>query len=396
MISVEEAKALICQSVNKIEKIIEIDVEQALNFRLAEKVYSKIDLPTFNQSNVDGYAVSTIEKNDSWKVIDEIKAGDNSELILKKGECTRIFTGAKVPEGSLAVIMQEHIDVLDKTIKLKPEFELRLGQQIRKKASQIKKGDLALEKNLRLNSASLSFLNMLGINKVKVYAKPSISLIITGNELQEAGTELEMGKVYESNSIALKSALESLNLSAKASYFIKDDKEKLNTCLSTCLKDSDVIILSGGISVGDYDFVKEVNEELKTETIFYKVAQKPGKPFFYGKNGDTLIFALPGNPASALTCFYEYILPALNLLRDENPVFLSQFQAKLKYDYTKKAGLAHFLKAKFENNEVTVLEGQDSFIMKSFAEANCFIYLPKELETIQAGELVEIHILPQS
>lgn len=391
MITVEEAKDLIFQNVDFFDQIIEINVQNSLGYKLASDIFSPLDLPSFNQSNVDGYAICGNEK--SWKILNEIKAGDSSELKLKKGECVRIFTGAFVPENTDAIVMQEHIDKNAKEITLKNGLEYKVGQQIRKKGTQIKNGDLALKAGITLTPAALSLLHMLGIKEVEVFKKPRVSLIITGNELQFPGEKLDLGKVFEANALAIQSQLKAIGIHDIETTFVKDEKESLKKCFSQSLIHSDFILFSGGISVGDYDFVKEINDELDTTCIFHKIAQKPGKPLYFGKNQDKIIFALPGNPASAITCMYEYVIPSLKRTMGENSIFLPEKQVKLHCNYSKKTGLAHFLKARFENDSVCILEGQDSFIMKSFSEANCLVYLPSEIEEVTNGDVVEIHIL---
>lgn len=394
MIHVEEARKRIKETIFESTNFEWIEVSQSNNFTLATTIFSPIDLPSFKQSNVDGYAVCFAEdRANLWKVTDEIKAGDNSSLELKPGQACRIFTGAKVPKNADAVIMQEDIEVLQNNL-ISTTKQIFLNQQIRDKASQINAGSLALEKGHILNPATISFLNMLGFKDVKVFKKPKIKLIVTGNELQMPGTKLEDGNIFESNANALLSALDAMKIKNVALQFAKDEKKILQEIVANCLVETDFLILSGGISVGDYDFVKEVLDELEFECIFHKIAQKPGKPLYFGRKDTIYAFALPGNPASALTCFYEYIYPAINQFLGQKNLELNLIKLPLASDIKKKTGLAHFLKADFDSNEVRSLEGQESFIMKSFAEANCLIYLPQETENLTKGDLVEIHILP--
>jgi molybdopterin molybdotransferase len=393
MISVQKAKELILQNTDLQEKIHEIPTKSALGSILARSIIAPIDLPSFDQSNVDGYAICGLSSNGIWEIIDEIKAGDNPSSLLSQGKCVRIFTGAQVPDLADAVIMQEQVDRAQNQITLKNEFEVKSGQQIRKRASQIKMGELALEKNFTLSAASLSFIYMLGIQLIDVYKKPIINLIVTGNELQFLGEKLQDGKVFEANSIAISSLLEQNGFQLGKLMFVNDDLEELKMIFKTCLEEADYILFSGGISVGEYDFVKQANEELGTESIFHKVAQKPGKPLFFGKNGKTKIFALPGNPASTLTCMYEYVLPSIRKYSRKKEFFQMQKRAKIDRNISKTANLAQFLKGFYENGTVNVLEGQDSFIMKSFSEANCLIYLPQEVEQVSEGDTVEIHMI---
>ena len=391
MITVEEAKNIIESNVSELKESISILAKDSLGFRLAEDIHATSDLPPFNQSNVDGYAVCGDAKQ--WNVITEIKAGDNTNIVLKTGEAVRIFTGAMVPPGSDCVIMQERIERTENIITI-VDAEIKKGEHIRLKGSQIKAGELALHKGTLINPSVIGFISSMGLKEIKVYKKPRITLVITGNELQEVGTKTEQGKVYESNSSSLRAAAFTIGLNIENIIFVKDDKIKLAEAVNSVMKDADVLLISGGISVGDYDFVNEVLQENNTETLFYKVAQRPGKPLFFGKNKNTYVFGLPGNPASALTCFYEYVYPCLRKLQDYSNIHLTKVQLPLGASINKKKGLANFLKAKASTNSVLSLEGQESFKMRSFAEANAFIYLPLDCENKNAGELVEVHLHP--
>ncbi len=225
-------------------------------------------------------------------------------------------------------------------------------------------------------------------------SKPVVTLVITGNELQQAGEALTVGKVYESNSLALQAALQSMGLTANTTIFVKDYKPSLDKVIKEAMRNTDVLLISGGISVGDYDFVNEVLTENSVASLFYKVAQKPGKPLYFGKNKNTYVFGLPGNPASALTCFYEYVFPALCKLQGKSSFFLNTVFLPVSKEITKKKALGFFLKANAGVDKVDSLQGQESFIMKSFMDANAFIYLPSGKEVVKAGEMVEVHLLP--
>ena len=396
MITVEEAKAILNKNVFALSGKEKIKIGDSLGYLLAEDIYAPIDLPPFDQSNVDGYAVQLSSSQlNSWNVVAEIKAGDNTMLELNEGEAARIFTGAAVPKGSDLVIMQEHIVREENKIQIMEPLSLNKGEQIRRTGAQIKKGELAMSKGTVLNPSCISFLNGLGFPELLVFSKPKIALIITGNELQQAGSDLETGKLYESNSSALKCALQSMGLNFNRIIFVKDDKKSLANAVADGLSNTDLLLISGGISVGDYDFVKEVLSENGTATLFYKVAQKPGKPLFFGKNENTFIFGLPGNPASALTCFYEYVYPALRKMQGRSTIFLNKLQMPSVKGISKKRGVANFLKAKTAHGCVEALDGQESFMLKSFAASNAFIYLPSEKENVLIGETVEVHLLPE-
>lgn len=396
MISVEEAKNILINIVEPLSRHIVVKAGDALGFTLAENIYAPVHLPPFNQSNVDGYAVKLASNDENrWKVVAEIRAGDKAAITLDIGEAARIFTGAMVPAGGDLVIMQERIHRSDNTITYKETTTLKRDENIRYEGAQIKKNNLAVEAGTICTPAVIGFVASLGIDAIKVVSKPKIVLIITGNELQPAGETLTAGKVYESNSLTLVTALQVMHLDVEKVVFVRDDKSLMDKTIPEVMQAGpDVVLISGGISVGDYDFVKDSLEENGTVPFFYKVAQKPGKPLYFGKNENTFIFGLPGNPASALTCFYEYVYPALRKLQGRTPFFLSTVQVPVSKEIVKKKGLAVFLKAIVNNDRVEPLQGQDSFILKSFTDANAFIYLPADKEGVSAGEKVEVHLLP--
>ena len=392
MITVEEAKQILIENSSKAERISKKNTGNCSGYFLAEDIFSKLDLPPFDQSNVDGYAIN-ISGSGSRKVIAEIKAGDNPKIKLGEGKAVRIFTGAVVPDGADSVVMQENVTVNGNKIIIDEKL-ISEGAFIRIKGSQIKKEELAVSKNTYISPAVAGFIASLGIRKVKVYEKPNIHLIITGNELQSPGKKLAKGKVYESNSFILKSALEHMNLKISSVNFIKDNKSKLKKAVSESLNKADVIFISGGVSVGKYDFANEVLENLGVKKLFYKVSQRPGKPLYFGKKNSSYIFGLPGNPASVFTCFYEFVYPLLRKIQGFENIFLKEMMLPVTKELKKSFNLSNFLKAKASENSVESLEGQASYILRTFAEANCFIYLPLEKTNVKKGENVEVHLFP--
>lgn len=395
MISVEEAKAILLKHVGMMNRDQINPVPDSLGFRLAHNIYSPIDLPPFNQSNVDGYALNLSQEGKKWKVINEVKAGDDPEYTIGHGEAVRIFTGATVPSGSNCVVMQENLSRDGDTIFFNNKFHAVKGDHIRLKGSQIKKGSMAAEKGLFLNPAAIGFISAMGIVRIPVFSKPKISVIITGNELQSPGTILEKGKVYESNSLLLSGALNGMNLEIDSLVKVKDEKDLLAKAVKEELGKADILLISGGISVGDYDFVNEVLIEAGTEVLFYKVAQKPGKPLLFGKNKNSLVFGLPGNPSSTLTCFYEYVYPAIRKMQGYESVFMRSTQMPILSGYQKRNGLASFLKAKIFADGVLPLIGQESFMLKSSSVSDALIYLPGECENVKNADMVEVHLLPE-
>jgi molybdopterin molybdotransferase len=393
MISVEEAKQLLFERVGKSQPVV-VSLTEAFGCVLAEDIFSPVDLPSFNQSAMDGYAVasSKSENKKKFEVIGEIKAGDASVFNLQSGQAVRIFTGAAVPESAEAIVIQERVERVNGSIHLTGDF--KHGDCIRQKGSQIKKGELALKENFFLNPAAIGFLAALGISKVKIFKQPEVSIIVTGNEIIKPGIDLKPREIYESNSFALSASLKQSGIIPKFIFTAGDNEEELKNKIEDCLADSDILLLTGGISVGKYDLVHDVLKLFDVETIFYKVAQKPGKPFFFGKLNDKLIFALPGNPAAVLVCFYEYVYPAIKTRMGFENVHLPVVRLNVQKEIIKTEDRALFIRAKKVKNGVLPLEKQDSNMLRSFAEADALIYVPNETKKINPGEEAEVHLLP--
>jgi molybdopterin molybdotransferase len=391
MITVEEAFKLVKNNITPNEKTILIELNNSLGYVLALDVFSPINMPPFRQSAMDGYALNLHNKS-NYKIIDEIKAGDEHQPILNKGEAVRIFTGSAVPKTANTVIMQEKVTV--KGIHLSINNTVSKNKNIRPLGEQVKEGALALKKGTKLTSAAIGFLLALGIYEVSVYDKPKIGIVTTGNELVEAGQKLTYGKIYESNSGMLQNGLKALGFSKVTVNKIKDDYQTTLKSLEKIISKNDMVLISGGISVGDYDFVGKALLEIGTKQIFYKVKQKPGKPLFFGKLNSKPVFALPGNPASALSNFYIYVHPALERLSGNINFSINKGIAILDSDFIKKGDRVQFLKAHHENGKVTILEGQSSAMLHTFATANVLVYKPCNINDYVKGDTVQIIHLP--
>jgi molybdopterin molybdotransferase len=391
MISVESALNILKTNISPSNKSEVKPTLQAVNQILFEDISSPMNMPPFAQSAMDGYAVC-LHKDLNYHVIDEVKAGDNHEPELKKGEAIRIFTGAPVPKTANAVIMQEKVQINDPLIKL--ESSIDIGDNIRPIGEQMKYGDVALKKGTKLTAASIGFLTSLGITEVNVYKKPSIAILVTGNELVKAGKKLNYGQIYESNAVMLQIVLNTLGYNEVITFKVDDDYNNTYNKLKDILNHHDVVLVSGGISVGDYDFVGKALLELNVNQLFYKVKQKPGKPLFFGKKEDTVVFALPGNPAASLSCFYIYVQTALQIMSGDVNFSLKRISAKSKSNFKNKGDRAQFLKAIYNNETVTILEGQSSSMLHTFALANALVYVPATKNEISIYEDIEVILLP--
>ena len=384
-------------AINKIKEFTpilsseELRLNDALGRILSEDVKAPIDMPPFNQSAMDGYALGNINA-ERFEIIGEHKAGDKPTYELSQNEAIRIFTGALVPDSAVAVVKQEDVTRTDNMIQVIGKTILS-GENIRLKGEQIKKGNIAVKQGTPLHAGTVGYLSTLGVTNVKVSAKPTITIITTGSELIKPGLQLEPGLIYESNSVMLSAALFRENLEANI-ITIEDDKEKTREALSYAIEHSDAIIITGGVSVGDYDFVYDALQSIGVDDIFYKVAQKPGKPLYVGKKDKTMVFGLPGNPAAALTCFYFYVTPSLRKMQGHLFSELIRTSARLDSDFKKNGTLTNHLKGYLSGEFVTILPKQSSAMLGDFTDANCIVILPGHDKLWKRNDLVEVMILP--
>jgi len=390
MISVKEAKACIAENITKLP-FVRLPLLKASGYVLAEDVYAITDIPAFEQSSMDGYAFLFKEKDHRLRISGQMPAGVEKQLVLEKEQAIRIFTGAPLPYGADTVVMQEKVAVEDGELLILDKA-LQKGSNVRNKGAEIKAGALAIEKGSLLSPAAIGFLAGIGITEVSVYPPPSVSIIVTGRELQKPGNVLKFGQVYESNSFSLRAALQQAQITDVKVFEADDELPVLQSVLDHALQSSDVVLLTGGISVGDYDFVLQASSLCGIDKLFHKVKQRPGKPLYFGKKNAKLVFGLPGNPSSVLTCFYEYVLPALEMLSHKKNS-IKVLSAKLAKSYSKAAGLTHFLKGRYEDGNVYPLNAQESFRLSSFAQANCLICLEEDRTEYAEGEMVEVHLL---
>ena len=394
-VTVNEAKEKIILSTKALPTITK-EVETTLGFVLAKDVLASMSLPSFRQSSMDGYAIihSDITGSGiSLKIVNESRAGEQEKQILKSGEAIRIFTGAPVPDGATAVVMQEHA-TREKDHVFIHESQVDSGKNVRNIGQQVMKGHVALPKDTFLSPGSIGFLLGMNIENVEVYCKPKIGILITGDELAKKGELLAPGQVYESNSSMLIAALHQEGILDIEIKYCEDDLNSTISALAELSEQNDVILTSGGISVGDYDFVGQALEAIGAETVFYKVKQKPGKPLLFAKKEEKLFFALPGNPASSLVCYYEYVLPAIRKMSGRTDCFLRSLLMPVKNAYSFNGERDEFLKATATQEFVIPLDGQESFAIRSFAIANAIIYLPVNQNVVAEGDMVEVHLLP--
>lgn len=387
MISVPEARKRIDES-SKGGRAEVLRLIDALDRSLSEEVISPIDTPPFHQAAVDGYAFSFKEwnKKSGLIVAGEVQAGNVYSADLQPGQAIRIFTGAPVPATLDTVVMQEKVVVQEDQIIIEDKLLVQ-GANVRLQGSQTKTGDVVLKRGHRLTPASISFLASLGITEVTVFAHPHIRIIVTGKELVSPGGTISIGQIFESNSFALKTALKAMGISPVSVEIVEDDETLIREAISRAL-DADIVILTGGASVGLYDLVPSSLAKCGVKEIFHKVKQKPGKPFYFGTYEDVLVFALPGNPAAVLSCFYEYITPAIGKFTGRQ--YHKRLKMILAHDFQRKPGLTQFMKGKTKGNTVFILDHQESYLMNSFAHADALVELEEDREVLLKGDLVNV------
>ena len=388
MISVQEAlNAIENAALQKVEELQPFGAE-LLDSVLSRTITSPTDLPRFDASAMDGYAVRFGDAADFKLLEEELTAGHGAEIMLAPGEAVRIFTGATCPATADAVVMQEYTEISQGRLKVSPP--IKTGQNIRRRGEELRKGQAVLPQGKKLNPSAIGLIASLGIAEVHVYQMPNVGILTTGDELTPPGKKLAPGKIYDSNTYMLEAFLKSQDVKRLRKWHVSDDFKGTETTIGQALDEHDILLISGGISVGDYDFVKEALIANGVTQIFHTVKQKPGKPLFFGQKDQKFVFGLPGNPASAMSNAYLYVLPLINRFKGVEPIHLERVEKFSASNFARKEGRAQFLKALLYQDEVTLLEGQGSGMLKSFAESNALVYVPEENKGIKKGDVVTV------
>ncbi|WP_375038190.1 molybdopterin molybdotransferase MoeA [Acinetobacter sp. RW6] len=396
LISVDEALELIIRQPKKLGSIQQT-LQDSLSRYLAKEIYSEINLPSFSQSAVDGYALCGHAEdlnNQKFQVTGEIRAGSESNDILHEGQAIRIFTGGKTPEGTTHVARQEIVSVLS-TQEICLTEHIRPQADIRFTGEEVQKGQLLAQAGQFLNIGSLAALSMAGVQTVEVYRAPKVAVLVTGDEVAETAEDLVDGKIFDANGPLLKAWFEDYGLDVELIH-VADEAEQVTHYFNQ-LKDShDVIITTGGVSVGDYDFVRPCAFEVGFEQIFWKVKQKPGKPLFFAEysNPETdhhcYLLGLPGNPAAVYVSMQVYGKALLDTLQG-NQAGPEWFSAILD-NALKEDARERFLRmyAYFENGQLKIksLAKQQSHMLSNLMQANCLVRIPAGVK-LEAGNILK-------
>ena len=413
MIRVENALNTVLKDIKTLG-IEVVTLTDSLARVLACDIHSNSSVPAFGNSAMDGYALKSHDTRGAsgkypkvLEVIEDLRAGYTAKKALKAGQAIRIMTGALVPDGADSVVMVEETKKVSSvkcqvSSRMKKEFvrifkEIKPGENIRKRGEDIKKGERIIQKGTLLRSAHIGILASLGIPKIKVTKKPRIAVLATGDEVIGVGKRLTPGKLYNSNTYALYSQIINCGAIPKNLGIAKDRPAELAAKIEKGL-DCDMILTSGGVSVGDYDLVRDVLAKMGADIKFWKVAMRPGKPLAFGHIKGIPIFGLPGNPVSSMVSFEVFVLPViLKMLGLKMDFRNNEVEAIIEEDIAKKKGLRYFLRAHtcWDNGVyfARTTGPQGSGILKSMALANSLIILPEAEERIEKGKKVTVRFL---
>jgi molybdopterin molybdotransferase len=373
-----------------------VPIRESLNRVLATDIVSSLNVPTATNSAMDGYALhgDTIPEQGTSKIkiVGTAFAGKPYQGEIGQGECIRIMTGAVMPEATDTVIIQEHVERIDDEILI--DSETKSGSNVRQAGEDIAAGDKVLTKGARIRAADIGVIASLGIGEIEVIRKIRVAFFSTGDELCSIGEELKNGNIYDSNRYTLFGMLSALNVTIMDMGVIKDNREDLQQAFERAATQADVIITTGGVSVGEADYVKEILQETGTVN-FWKVAMKPGRPLAFGQIKDAHFFGLPGNPVSVMVTFSQFVKPALRHLMSETETDTFSMQVPCISQLRKKPGRVEYQRGileRDENNQWVVKKtgAQGSGILRSMSQANCFIILPMDSSSVEPGTIVEV------
>jgi molybdopterin molybdotransferase len=396
MLTYDQARQAVIDQVQKKKNpraSANVSLWDALGYVLADEIKTDRDYPPFDRSTRDGYAVRASEATVGAQLpcIGEIKAGDTVAQPLSPGSCIQIMTGAAVPAGADAVVMIEHTNRDQDTVRF--DRAAKPGQNIVPRGSEAKAGQAILTPGMRLGYAELALAAQVGETELRCATKPRVAILSTGDEVVLVDELPGPFQIRNSNSVSLTAQTRLAGGEPVLLGNAADRLDDLRAKIERGLKE-DVLVLSGGVSMGKYDLVETVLKEMGTEFYFDAVAIRPGKPAVFGRCGDTFVFGLPGNPVSTMVTFELFVVPALDLLSGAEARPLPLLPAKLGEALDEKPGLTHFLPARlhWQNAmpEVRALPWQGSGDIATLAKANCFLVVPPDRDKIPSGEYVSV------
>jgi molybdopterin molybdotransferase len=397
---VDKAREVIARFLAPITATERVHVRAALGRVLGADVISPLDVPAHDNSAMDGYAVRFADLRSDGEVglvvAGTAFAGTPYAKELGPGEAVRIMTGGVVPRGADTIVMQEHVKTREGHVIIGGGH--RKGQNLRRAGEDLKGGEPALRKGRRLRPADVGLIASLGVPEVTVYRRLRVAFFSTGDELVSIGTIPSEGQIYDSNRYTIHAMLERLGCEILDMGVVRDEPKLLETAFVEAASSADVVVTSGGVSVGEADFVKDLLGKLG-EVVFWKIAMKPGRPLAYGRVHGAHFFGLPGNPVSVMATFYQFVRDALLKLAGEDPLFPAPtFKVPCTSSLKKAPGRTEFQRGILSRDEsgqwsVRVTGEQGSGILRSMSEANCFIILPTEQGNVAPGTLVDVQVM---
>jgi len=399
---VDRARAFIREFLTPVTAIERVHIRDALDRVLAADVESPFDVPGHDNSAMDGWAVRFADLDSAAETtltrIGESFAGKPFGGQLGPGSAVRIFTGGVLPRGADTVVMQERAREVPGGVAIAPGAVTKAGQNRRFAGEDLKRGAVVFRAGQPVRPAELGMLASLGINEVSVYRRLRVAFFSTGDELRSIGQPLATGEIYDSNRYTLYGMLKRLGCDFVDMGVVPDVPEVLERAFRSAAEAADVVITSGGVSVGEADFVKTLLDKLG-EVLFWKIAMKPGRPLAYGRIGNAHFFGLPGNPVSVMVTFYEFVRDALLVLQGRSSVVpVPTFKATLAAPIRKAPGRTEFQRGVLSPDgaggwQVRTTGDQGSGILSSMSQANCFIVLPTETGNVDAGTPVDVQVL---
>lgn len=390
MLAIEDALKVLDQ-IKGIEETETVSLLDAHGRVLARPVFSKIDHPPFNKSAMDGFAVSSLDQIHEWRVIETIPAGTPPKRKVTPGTCSKIMTGAMLPEGADAVVMVEHSDLTGDRVRL-VKGDVSAGDNVSPRGEDARAGDLILEPGCRITPQVMGSLAACGWDQVAVYRRPRLHVMTTGDEIILPGQTLEAGQIYNSNAFSLCGQYQSMGLDTHFSGAAGDELDKLKKTIRETLEQTDVLIISGGVSMGDFDYVPRAIEELGGKIGFAKVAIKPGKPSLFATLDKRLIFGLPGNPVSTFIITEILVRPALYRLMNlkEEPL---ETRAVLDQAFIrKKADRTAFIPVLCQGDRVSPIDYHGSAHLLALPRANGLIRIDRGVHELPEGSVVRVRL----
>jgi molybdopterin molybdotransferase len=389
MISEEDARAKILDVIQPLPSR-RLLLSQAFGCFAGEDYLSRLPLPNFDNSAMDGYAVvaSSCRKGERLPVIGEQPAGPDRRLHISRGEAVRIFTGAPVPGGADAIVMQEDVKRDGDEIAL--NADVSPGDFIRRRGCDLAAGQKILAKGERIRAATVALLASQGLADVMVAGEVDAAIISTGDELVKPGETIKPGQIYESNSALLNALVQHSGASVKSAEHSCDERESLIEAIRRGTKNH-ILIVTGGVSVGEHDLVQAALRSLGASIDIWRVAIKPGKPFLFGRVGESAVFGLPGNPVSAFVTFLQFVRPAILKMMGASNLDLPGVSAKLALDLTNDGDRVHYVRGKLEAGKFTPVGRQESHALFGLSQSSALLRVAAG-ESLQAGEVVDVQI----